>query len=160
MLLLAALAFLAGACGTDDDVTDDNRNNGTGTEQPAYEYLTPGTDARPDWATPDYSLYGGITMAVQVQLGDTLAYFQSSADLMCAKISGDVRAVTKPMTTNGIVYYPLSIAGDGTNVAVSLHYYCDQLHRIFSIENWAVFDPSTKPSGDSRMYWPCFTANY
>ncbi len=158
ILMLAALAFMAGACGSDDDTDDGGGNKEP--EPTVYEYLTPGSDQRPDWKAPDYTLYGGITMAVQVQLGDTLAYYQSGGDLMCAKIDGEVRAVTPPQATGGVTYYPLSIAGDGTNMAVSLHYYCDQLHRLFTINNWAVFDPSAKPTGENSMYRPRFTSSY
>lgn len=154
ILMLAALAFMAGACSSDDDT--DNGGESKEPEPTVYEYLTPGSDQRPDWKAPDYTLYGGITMAVQVQLGDTLAYYQSGGDLMCAKIDGEVRAVTPPQATGGVTYYPLSIAGDGTNMAVSLHYYCDQLHRIFTIKDWATFDASTKPTGESSLYRPCF----
>ena len=159
MIMLAALAFMVGGCGSDSDDGIDTGGNKE-PEPTVYEYLTPGTDQRPDWRAPDYSLYGGITMAVQVQLADTLAAFQSTDDLMCAKINNEVRAVTAPLTTNGVVYYPLSIAGEGSGVAVSLHYYCDKLHRIFNIENWAVFDTSTKPTGESSMYRPRFTNHY
>ena len=144
MLMLAALAIMAGACSSDDD--DEPGGGTTDPEKPVTEYLTPGNDQRPDWRAPDYTLYGGITMAVQVELGDTLANYQSGNDLMCAKIGDEVRAVTPP----------LSIAGDGTDQAVSLHYYCDQLHRIFTIKDWATFDASTKPTGESSLYRPCF----
>lgn len=154
MLMLAALAIMAGACSSDDD--DEPGGGSTDPEKPVTEYLTPGNDQRPDWRAPDYTLYGGITMAVQVELGDTLANYQSGNDLMCAKIGDEVRAVTPPLTTGGITYYPLSIAGDGTGQAVSLHYYCDRLHRIFTIKDWATFDASTKPTGESSLYRPCF----
>lgn len=157
MLMLAALASMAGACGSDDD---DDAGGANGSGRPVAEYLTPGTDQRPAWAAPDYTLYGGITMAVQVQLADTLAHYQSGSDLMCAMIDGEVRAVARPLTTGGIVCYPLSIAGDGTGQTVSLHYYCDQLHRIFTIAAWAIFDPSAKPTGESRVYRLRFTENY
>lgn len=159
MFMLAALAFVAGACGSDDDPENDNGNGNGEPNRPVSEYLTPGNDQRPNWTAPDYSLYGGITMAVQVQLGDTLTFFQSGNDLMCAQIDNEVRAVTPPLVTNDVTYYPLSIAGDGTGQDVSLLYYCDRLHRIFTIKKWATFDVSTQPTGESSLYRPCFTTS-
>ena len=146
---LMLLALVVGACGSDDDI-----------QEPVPNYLTTGTDQRPtDWTAPAPSLYGGITMAVQVELGDTLAYFQSSADLMCAKIGNEVRAVTTPFINGTVTYFPLSIVGEGDDITVSLHYYCDRLHRIFSITNWATFDINASPTGESKMYRPRFTEN-
>ena len=146
---LLLLALVVGACSSDDDI-----------EEPTPNYLTVGTDQRPtDWIAPAPSLYGGITMAVQVQLGDTLAHFQSSGDLMCAKIDNEVRAVTHPFTNGTITYFPLSIVGDGDSNTISLHYYCDRLHRIYTITNWATFDINASPMGDSQLYRPRFTEN-
>ena len=142
VLLLAALTFMVGSCG-DEEIT------------PAS--LQKGSDVRPTtWTIPDYSLFG-LTMSVQVQLGDTLANYQSSQDLMCATINGEVRAATKPMVNGVTTYYPLSIAGNGEEQMVSLHYYCDRLHRIYTISNWAPFNASAAPTGDSGIYRPCFT---
>ena len=131
---------MAWGCGSDDEIT------------PAS--LQQGSDARPTtWVAPDNnSLFDLPPMSVQVQLGDTLAAYQSSADLMCATINGEVRAVTPPMSNMGIVYYPLTIVGNSNEQMVSLHYYCDRLHRIYTIENWAQFDPSAAPTGDSGIY--------
>jgi len=149
---LLLLALVVGACSSDDD--DD-------TQEPVPSYLTVGTDQRPtDWIAPAPSLYGGITMAVQLQLGDTLAHFLSSADLMCVKIDNEVRAVTHPFTNVTVTYFPLSIVGDGNSNAMSLHYYCDRLHRIYTIPNWATFDINASPTGESQLYRPRFTENY
>lgn len=126
------------------------------TEPEATSILQPGNDSRPTtWTAPNYSLFE-YRMAVQVQLGDTLAAFQSSADLMCAKIGGEVCAVAEPQSTGGVIYYPLHIAGDGSDQTISLHYYCDQLHRIYTINNWATFNASAAPTGDTGFYRPCF----
>ena len=147
---LMLLALVAGACSSDDDM-----------QETVPKYLTVGTDQRPtDWTAPVPSLYGGITMAVQVQLGDTLAHFQSPRDLMSARIDNEVRAVTAPFTNGTVTYFPLSIVGDGDDKTISLHYYCDRLHRIFSIPDWATFDVSASPMGESKMYRPRFTENY
>ena len=144
VLLLTALTFMVGSCGNDE-------------VEPTVSYLQTGSDQRPaNWTEPDYSLYG-LTMSVQVELGDTLAKYQSSQDLMCATINGEVRAVTAPMETGGEVYFPLSIASNGEDQMVSLHYYCDRLHRIYTIQDWAIFNASAAPTGNNGIYRPCFT---
>lgn len=147
LILLASLALCA--CSSDE-----------GEVEVTPSFLLQGTDARPtSWIAPDYSLYE-LTMSVQVQLGDTLVKFQSEQDLMCATIAGEVRAVEGPRSTMGEVYYPLVIAGNGSEQSITLHYYCDRLHRIYTIQDWAVYDPSAAPTGENGLYRPCFTATY
>lgn len=152
IMLLTALAFLAGSCGSDSGSEPE--------PAPVPSSLTPGTDVRPTtWMAPspqDYELW----MSLQVQLGDALADYQSSADLVCATINGQVRAATAPMTTGNVVYYPLTIGGNGGDQTVSLHYYCDRLHRIYTIANWAAFKEGIAPTGESGIYRPRFTASY
>ena len=143
--MLAALTLVVGSCGDDNEPTPR-----------VPDYLIEGTATRPAWQASDYSLFEH-TMSLQVQLGDTLAYFQSQQDLMCATIKGEVRAVSEPQTTEGVVYFPLSIASNGNEGPVSLQYYCDRLHRIYVINEWAIFDPSVAPSGYSGIYRPRFT---
>lgn len=152
IMLLTALTFAVGSCSKDSD-------DASGPDQPSGQPadLTPGTDVRPTatWVTPSTELYE-LWMSVQVQLGDTLSDYQSSADMMCAIINGEVRAVTTPMSTNGVIYYPLSIGGNGDEKMVSLSYYCDRLHRIYTITNWTLFDTSVPPTGESGIYRPRF----
>ena len=143
-----ALTLVVGGCSKDND--DPESGDST-------VLLQEGTDSRPTtWVLPDASLYE-LRMSVQVELGDTLANFQSSEDLMCAKINGQVRAVTSPCTTGGVIYYPLIILDDGQGGMVSLFYYCDCLHHIFTIGEWASFNSSAAPTGNSGIYRPCFT---
>ena len=151
MLLLTALTFVVGSCSDDDESTEPTN------ETPAY--LKPGTDARPTWIVPNASLFE-LRMTVQVELGDTLAAYQSEQDLMCATIDGEVRAVTPPHKTGRAIYYPLFILDNRTGGTISLHYYCDRLHRIYTITNWANFAPSAAPTGKSGIYRPCFTTEY
>lgn len=147
LMLLTVLTFTVGSCSSDSDEPIPNAVD---------ERLKPGNDNRPtNWTAPDYSQFE-FRMTLQVQLGDTLAAFQSSGDLMCAQINGDVRAVTTPQSTGGVIFYPLHIAGSGDEQTVSLHYYCDQLHRIYTITNWASFDATAAPTGDSGFYRPKF----
>ncbi len=147
LMLLAALTFTVGSCGSDSEELK---------PESVDQRFKPGSDYRPaTWTAPDYSQFE-YRMAVQVQLGDTLAAFQSDDDLMCAQIGGPVRAVTTPQSTGGVVFYPLFIAGEGDARTVSLYYYCDQLHRIYTIANWATFNASAAPTGDSGIYRPKF----
>lgn len=144
ILLLTALTFVVGSCGDDESTP----------VVPAY--LQEGTDTRPStWQSPNYSLFE-LTMSVQVQLGDTLAAYQSRADLMCATINDEVRAVTIPFANGPIIYYPLSIGGNGGDQMVSLHYYCDRLHRIYTIRDWSTFNAAAAPTGESGIYRPRF----
>ena len=147
--MLAALTIMVGSCGSDDDSDDEFKPQ-------VPEYLVEGTATRPMWKAADYNLFEHI-MSLQVQLGDTLAYFQSQQDLMCATINGEVRAVSEPQTTADVTYFPLSIASSGTEGKVTLHYYCDRLRRIYTITDWATFDPYVAPSGESGIYRPKFT---
>ena len=142
--LLAALTLVVGSCKSDEEL-----------QPPTPAYLTEGTASRPTWTVPvkSYEFY----MTVQVQLGDTLANFQSVGDLMCAIIDGEVRTATGPANTAGVVYFPLTIGSNDTSGTVTLQYYCERLHRIYSITNWATFDPSAKPIGEDGIYRPCFT---
>ena len=146
-LLAVAVTISFQACSSDDDP-----------KPPVVpEYLTVGTDQRPlNWQAPDYWQFE-LTMSLQVQLGDTLVNFQSERDLMCVTIDNEVRAVTGPESTLGEVYFPLTIAGDGSEGAMTLNYYCDNLHRIYTIPNWGTFNPSMAPSGESDIYRPKFT---
>lgn len=147
LMLLAALTFMVGSCGSDSEELK---------PESVDQRFKPGSDDSPTtWTAPDYSQFE-YRMAVQVQLGDTLAAFQSDGDLMCAQIGGEVRAVTTPQSTGGVVFYPLFIAGEGDARTVSLHYYCDRLHRIYTIANWATFNASAAPTGDSGIYRPKF----
>ena len=147
MFVLTALAFAA-SCSSDDDDTTGGTTTG----------LAEGDATRPTtWTAPNYALFE-LTMSVQVQLGDKLADYQSSQDLVCATINDEVRAVAGPQVTGDVTYFPLVIAGNGADRAIALHYYCDRLHRIFTLSNWTTFDQSTPPTGESTLYYPNFTA--
>lgn len=149
-ILIAALTLVVGSCKSDsDEVPTPNQQ-----ETPAY--LAQGSDARPNWTFADNGRFE-LRMSVQVELGDELADYQSSGDLMCATIGGEIRTVASPAETGGVIYYPLIIFDNGTGGMVSLSYYCDRLHRIYTITDWAAFNASAAPSGNSGIYRPCFT---
>ena len=70
--LLTALTFMVGSCSDDDDP-----------KPKVLDYLQVGTDSRPtNWTFSDNRDYES-RMTVQVELGDTLAAYQSSMDLYC-----------------------------------------------------------------------------
>ena len=145
ILALAALAFMAWGCSSDD-------NDSNNPPQPSE--ISVGTDVRPNWQAPNYDLFEQ-TMIVRVQLQDTLNKYVSSLDLLCATISGEVRAVAAPHEADGAYLFPLTIAGNDAGVAVGLSYYCDRLHRIFTID-WTTFDASVTPTGTGGIYQPVF----
>ncbi len=148
---LLCLMLALTACSSDDE-----EQTGAGATT-VPNALTPGTDQRPNWTEPDNSQYE-FFMSLQVQLGDTLASFQKEQDLMCATIGGEVRAVSAALNTQGELYYSLCIGANGGETPIDLSYYCDSLHRIYTIKDWAVFNSSAAPAGDSGIYRPKFTA--
>jgi hypothetical protein len=96
------------------------------------------------------------SMKVEVQVQDTLTQYVSAQDLLCATIGGEVRAVAAPLQVEDSWLVPLTIASNDAGVAVGLSYYCDQLHRIFTIDNWTTFDASVAPTGKGGIYQPVF----
>lgn len=116
--------------------------------------ITPGTDERPSWTAPlaGDGQFDGIPMSVQIGLQAELLPYLSDNDLMCAMIGGEVRAVANPHETGGQHYFPLSILGSNGEGYVILKYYCDQLHRIFTAEQWRVFDSSIQPTVGGKPY--------
>jgi hypothetical protein len=149
ILALAALALLAWGCSSDgDDSTTPTPPTPTPTEIPA------GTDTRPSWQGPNYDLYEQ-TMNVELQLQDALVKYASAQDLLCATINNEVRGVATPEQIDDNWVFPLTIASNDANVMVSLSYYCDKLHRIFTV-NWTQFDASVAPTGTKGIYKPEF----
>ena len=51
--------------------------------------------------------------------------------------------------------FPLTIASNDAGLMIELSYYCDKLHRIFTI-NWTKFDASVAPTGTEGIYKPEF----
>lgn len=94
-------------------------------------------------------------MIVEVQLQDTLAKYASAQDLMSATIGSEVRGVAEAQQNDGNWVFPLIIASNNAGVATELSYYCDKLHRIFSIQ-WTTFDASVAPTGTGGIYQPEF----
>ena len=145
ILALAALAFMAWGCSSDD-------NDSNNPPQPSE--ISVGTDVRPNWQAPNYDLFEQV-MNVQVQLQDTLTKYVSEADLLCATIGGEVRAVTAPRQVGDVWVAPLTVASNNAGEAVELSYYCEQLHRIFTTA-WTTFDASVAPTGTGGIYQPEF----
>jgi len=145
LIALAALAVLAWGCSSDDN--DSNT-------PPQSSGIPVGTDARPSWQTPNYDLFEQV-MNVEVQLQDTLNPYVSKNDLLCATIGGEVRAVSAPRQVGDGWVAQLTVASNDAGVAVELSYYCEQLHRIFTIA-WTRFDASMAPTGTGGIYLPEF----
>ncbi len=149
ILALAALALLAWGCSSDGDGTPTPP-----TPTPTPTEIPSGTDTRPSWQVTNYDLYEQ-TMNVEVLLQDTLVKYASTQDLLCATINNEVRGVAAAVQIDDQWVFPLTIASNDAGVMVSLSYYCDKLHRIFTV-NWTQFDASVAPTGTKGIYKPEF----
>jgi iron complex outermembrane receptor protein len=69
-------------------------------------------------------------------------------------VDGEVRGVASYDTDN--IGFVLTVAGNSSGEIISLSYYCDRLHRIFTLANWATFDSNTAPMGTETLYKPVF----
>ncbi len=147
ILAIAALACLAWGCSSDSNDTP-----------PAPKEIPAGTDVRPSWTAPNYDQYEQI-MNVEVVLQDTLAKYASREDLLCATIGNEVRGVSAGKEIDGQWLFPLTIASNNAGVAVGLSYYCDKLHRIFTIIQWTTFNATVAPTGEGALYLPIFVNN-
>lgn len=145
---LAALALMAWGCSSDDD--DDNKEPTTTTQ-----LITAGTDERPSWVAVDFGQYEQ-NMYVEIQLQDTLKSYASDKDLLYATIGGEIRGMAMPLDTQETWIFPLFIGSNEAGVSIELAYYCDKLHRIFTIPDWARFDANTVPTGDDELHKPIF----
>jgi len=144
IIALAALAFMAWGCSSSDD----------GPTAPPE--IQQGTDEIPaTWVAPNYDLYEQV-MYVEVQLQDTLVKYASTADMLCATIGSEVRGLTNATQVGGQWLFPITIASNDANQSIDLNYYCHQLHRIFTLEQWTVFDTTTPPTGIGGIYKPVF----
>ena len=144
ILALAACAFMAWGCSSDGD----DAPIPTPAEIPA------GTDVRPTWQSPNYDLYEQ-TMVVEVQLQDTLAKYASAQDLLCATIGNEMRGMAEAQQIEDQWLFFLVVGSNDVGVNVGLSYYCDKLHRIFSIQ-WTRFDATVPPTGQGGIYQPDF----
>jgi hypothetical protein len=118
---------------------------------------------RPDWdqTAVDYTRYDN-EMPVVIGILPELAQYASEKDMMRAIIGGETRAWnSQPLeweTTDGIASrkFALNIAGNAGDGAITLEYYCDQLHRIYTVRNWRNYDASTSPTEKGQPYVPIF----
>lgn len=156
LLYLAGVALVAtlllGACSSSDD-DESKENNGAS--------MTPkeGTDARPSWVVAsDPLLQDDWPMSVQIGVQSALLPYVSSEDLMCAMLKGEVRAVSGLKETGGQYYFMLPVLGNSGEGSVTLKYYCDKLHRIFTVSDWKEFDSTIQPTVQGVPYEvPFFT---
>ena len=150
ILALAACAFMAWGCSSDGDGTSTQPTPPT----PTPTDISAGTDVRPTWQSPNYDLYEQ-TMIVEVQLQDELAKYASEQDLICATIGNEVRGVAEAQQIEDQWLFSLVIGSNDVGVNVGLSYYCDKLHRIFTIQ-WTRFDATVTPTGQGGIYQPDF----
>ena len=149
ILALAALVLLAWGCSSDD-------SESTMPTPPTPEETTvieTGSDTRPDWVAPNANAFEQ-TMNVYMMLQDKLQPYISENDMVCAKIDGEVRGVAVPRLDEGDWLISLIVFSNGA-APIQLSYYCDRLHRIFSIE-WTTFDADVAPTGTGGIYKPTF----
>lgn len=148
LLYLAGVALVAtlllGACSSDDDDNQQNQNGST---------LTEGTDVRPSWVVSSAaSSMDDWPMSVQIGVQSELLPYVSNADLMCAILKDEVRAVSDLKETGGQYYFMLPIQGNSGEGLVTLKYYCDKLHRIFTVSDWKEFDSTIQPTDQGTPY--------
>lgn len=154
---LCVTLLLGASCSSDSD------DNATPIPDVPENPLTPGTDQRPDWnqTVVDYTRYDS-EMPVVVGIQPELAQYASEHDMMRATISGETRAWSaQPLeweTADGTASYKflLTIGGNAGEGNITLEYYCDQLHRIFTLSEWRYYDASTTPTEDGQPYIPLF----
>ena len=143
ILALAALALLAWGCSSDD---------GESTTPPTT-VIESGSDTRPDWVAPSANAFEQ-NMNVYLTLQDELLPYISENDLVCAKIDDEVRGVAVPRQDESDWLISLIVFSNGA-APIQLSYYCDQLHRIFTID-WTTFDADVTPTGTGGIYQPEF----
>ena len=144
IIALAALVLMAWGCSSSDDGDAPEKNS----------LLPQGTDKRPTWVMPNFDDYEQ-TMFVRLQLQDTLQSYASDQDLLCATIDKEVRGVASAKQLDGRWVFDLHIASNDMGKLITLLYYSDRLHRIFTIE-WGKFDTTTPPTGEGDFYQPPF----
>lgn len=142
-LCLLSLLFLS-CSGSDDNEPS----------SPTQQAIVSGSDARPAWQAPQYTAFEQ-TMSVSVLMQRELEPYVTQQDLLCATIGDEVRGLTTPTVEEGLIFFPLTVAANGKGEMVSLSYYCDRLHRIFTIP-WTTFDTSVAPMGEDGIYRPQF----
>lgn len=153
LLVLGALAFVAGGCSkSSDDPTEQDPNQ----EQQGVKLVNikEGNDVRPDWAYPNFNNYEQ-TMTVEVRIQDELQPYASQEDLLCATINGEIRGLTTPNLVEDVWSFPITVGSNENAQNIILSYYCDKLHRIFTAE-WTTFDPTLSPTGEGGLYEPVF----
>ena len=120
---------------------------------PSQQTIASGNDARPDWQAPQYTFEQ--TMSVSLLMQRELEPYVTSQVLLCATIGDEVRGLTSPTLEGDLIFFPLTVAANGKGESIKLSYYCDRLHRIFTIP-WTTFDASLDPMGEGDIYRPQF----
>ena len=96
-------------------------------------------------------------MSISLLMQRELEPYVTTNDLLCAIIGDEVRGLTAPTIEEGLIFFPLTVAANGKGESIKLSYYCERLHRIFTIP-WTTFDASVVPMGEGGIYRPQFVA--
>ena len=123
---------------------------------PTQQAITSGNDARPAWQAPQYTAFEQ-TMSISLLMQRELEPYVTQQDLLCATVGNEVRGLTSPTIEGSLIFFPLTVAANGGGETVNLSYYCDRLHRIFTIP-WTTFNASVAPMGEGGIYRPQFIA--
>lgn len=101
-------------------------------------------NAVPDWKEPEPNQYR-LSMQIQVELEEGLAFFSTDADKMAVFMGGTCRGLSKRsvLEQDGKVVFLLNIEGDEQEIGsnMELRYFNAQLTHIFTNKNLPPFEP-------------------
>ena len=118
------------------------------------------TSSDPKWVGPKADVFIGMTDnlilqdAVAVRVVPS-AMYQRLTPRQAGTSGDEVRGLTSPTVEGDLIFFPLTVAANGKGESIKLSYYCDRLHRIFTIP-WTTFDASLDPMGEGDIYRPQF----
>ena len=162
-LMFALLASLIlGACSSDDDNNAAYKET-TINETPDWQIDWSNNQERPNWTAPDASLYENWTI-LMVKIEEALQPFVSKDDMMALFVNGELRGLAKPAvfmggSQTGYDTFLMKVYGNETGnetVNMSLQYYNEQLHHIFTLSDDITLD-TDESTGIEEDYIPPFT---
>ena len=164
---LLLLAFILGACSSDDDGGSGSSNAGyTETnvnEAPVWQIDWNNSQESPNWTEPDVALYENWTI-LKVQIEDELKPYVSEGDQMALIVNGELRGLASPAVIVGTGEidngkFLMKAYGNETGeetVNMTLQYYCQQLKHLFTLTDDITLD-SDETTGFDEEFIPEFT---
>lgn len=161
-MLLASLVL--GACGSNDDNTDDAYTETSLSEAPVWQMDWSNNQERPNWTDPDFSaIYENWTI-LKIQIEEALKPYASEGDLMALFVDGELRGLAKPAVIVGTNQtdnsrFVMKAWGNETGsetVNMSLQYYNQMLKHIFTLQDDMNLD-SNVTTGIDEDFIPEFT---